>query len=240
MSKSIDIVLPLGPSKIDHIDLRYALRSIEKHVKNYRDIWIIGDLPRWIQNVKHLGVSDDPDPRWKEFNIFRKIKSCCINRDITEDFLFANDDHFFLDDIDASSYPYYYKGTVTDSWINNRSHYRKTANHTRRWLERRGFKDHNFDSHCPIIYNKHKFLTSYDDIDWQTAYGYLIKTHYCAVNRVKGVYMQDCKLSKKFTLEEVRERAEDRHVISCTDAAMKAGLRDFLEEKFPTKSKYEI
>jgi len=239
MSKQNDIIIPLGPSKIGHLDLRYCLRSIEKNVKNYRDIWIIGDLPKWIKNVKHLGVSDDPDPKYKERNIWRKIKAACLNPEISDDMFFFNDDFAILDKIDATNYPFYYKGTVTDSWIKNRSHYRATANHTRRYLEQRGFEDFNFDTHCPIIYNKKKFLTSFTDINWETAYGYLIKTHYCAVNRVKGEYMPDLKLKKKHTYEEVAELVKGRHVVSCTDVPIKYGLADYLEELFPDKSKYE-
>lgn len=239
MSKQNDIIIPLGPSKIDHLDLKFALRSIEKNVKNYGDIWIIGDLPKWITGVNHLGVSDDPDPRFKEFNIHRKIKSACINRGISEDMLMINDDHFLLEEIDATSYPFYYKGTVTDSWIKNRSDYRKTMNHTRRYLMDRGFDDKNFDTHTPIIYNKKKYLTSFNEINWGTPWGYGIKTLYCSVNRIKGEYMPDLKLKKKHTYEEVKELTKGRHVVSCTDVPMKYGLADYLEELFPEKSIYE-
>lgn len=239
MSKQNDIIIPLGPSKIGHLDLKFALRSIEKNVKNYRDIWIIGDLPKWITGVKHLGFSDDPDPKWKEFNIYNKIRAACIKNEISEDMLMVNDDHFLLEEIDAISYPFYYKGTVTDSWIKNRSDYRKTMNHTRRYLMDRGFDDKNFDTHTPIIYNKKKYLTSFNAVNWGTPWGYGIKTLYCSVNRIKGEYMPDLKLKKKHTYEEVKKMVEGRHVVSCTDVPMKYGLADYLEELFPDKSKYE-
>lgn len=240
MSKQNDIVIPVSQSKINHLDLKYTLRSIEKNVRNYRDIWVIGEKPSWASdNLKCLPHSDASDPKWKEKNIMKKFQAACITKGITDNFIATNDDIFILEEIDAVSYPFYYKGTVTDSWINNRSNYRKTCNHTRKWLERRGFKDLNFDTHTPIIYNKNKFLSSFNDIDWETPWGYLVKTHYCAVNKVEPVFMADLKFKKKYTLDEVRKKVKGRQVVSCTDAPMKAGLLEFLQETFSQPSKYE-
>lgn len=237
--KKNDIIIPLGKSELNHLDLRYALRAVEKNVKNFRDVWILGDLPKWIKNVRQLNVSDFPEPCWKERNIYRKIKAACLNQDISEDMFFMNDDHFILQPVDATDYPFYYKGSVTNSWIKNRSDYRKTMNHTRKYLEIRGFDDKNYDTHTPIIYNKQKFLTSFNEVNWETPWGYGIKTLYCSVNRVKGVFMEDMKLKKKYTYEEVKKMASGRQVISCTDAPLKYGLADYLEEKFPDKSIFE-
>lgn len=235
----IDILIPLGSSNIGHIDLRYALRSIERHVKNYRDIWIIGDLPQWIKGVKNIPHSDDPLPEWKEKNIYNKIMAGCLSPNVTDSFLFTNDDIYLLEDVDATQYPYYYKGTCYESMVANKNHYRKTMYHTKSLLERRGFKDINADAHCPIIYNKKEFLTTFEPEHWDTKWGYGIKSLYCAFNRKDMVYLNDCKIKKKLTLEQVRRVAEGRHVISCTDAPLKAGLLEFLQERFPTKSKYE-
>lgn len=239
MSKQLDIVIPLGPSKIDWLDLRYALRGIENHVKNYRDIWLIGQKPSWVRNVKHLPHSDNPKPEWKEKNIWSKIMAACLVPEITEEFAMWNDDHLIIDDIDISTYPYYYKGSCYESMLANNNFYRATMNHTRKLLERRGFEDRNADSHCPIRYIKGEFITTFEEEHWRTKWGYGIKSLYCAFNRKEMVYMKDCKLKKKYTLEEVRKKAEGRHVISCTDAPMKAGLLEFLQEKFPNKSQYE-
>lgn len=237
---SNSIVIPLGKSRIGHLDLRYALRSIEKHVKNVKNIVIVGDAPSWIKNVDVIGCSDDPSPSKKEKNIWNKVRVACLNSTVTGDFMFSNDDIIFLKDIDATDYPYYYSDTTTNRWIKNTTAYKKTVNHTRKLLDIRGFSDNYFDCHCPIIYNKEKFLNSFGSIDFSVPYGYCIKTIYCAVNRIDGEYMQDLKMSKKYSLSEVRMKCDGRHVISFTDAPLKAGLLEYLEEKFPDKSIYEL
>lgn len=234
-----DIVIPIGKSKTDYLDLRYALRGIEKHVMNYREIVIVGEKPSWIQGVVHIPHSDDADRKWKERNIWNKFMASCLVSEISESFLATNDDIFIIEDIDATTYPYYYKGTCYEAMLSNTSFYRATMAHTKSFLERRGFKDINADTHTPIIYNKKEFLNTFEEENWLTPWGYGIKSLYCAINKKPMTFMEDCKISKKVTLEEVERLAKGRHVLSCTDAAIKTGLKEFLDNKFPEKSSYE-
>lgn len=234
-----DILIPLTKSKMDFLDLKYALRCIERNVRNYRDIWIIGEKPDWIQNVHHLYFPDAESLEWKEKNIWEKIMYGCSKDQLSDDFLFMNDDHFVVDNIDATNYAYYYKGTCYESMAANRSKYRATMAHTKRLLERRGFQDRNADTHTPIIYNKDEFLNTFEPEHWQTKWGYGIKSLYCAFNKKDMVYMGDCKISKKHTKDEVSEMVKNRHVFSCNDTGFKYGVKEYLEENYPHKSKYE-
>lgn len=239
----MNIVIPLGKSKIDFSDLRYCLRSIEKHVYGYDEIIIVGEIPTWIQGVIHIPCSDSSDKKFKERNILNKIKAACISdKNEGDDFFFFNDDFVVLNDINANNYPYYYKGTCKESYeINFGKDYRKTMYHTMRFIEDRGFKDKNFDSHCPIVYNKKNFLSTFDNdcIDFNIPFGYGIKTIYSLCNRVNGVYMTDCKFQSEVDLESFKRKSEGRHIISHNEIAMKRGLGLILESLFPKKSSYE-
>lgn len=234
-----DIVIPLTKSRTDFLDLRYALRSIEKNVLNYNEIVIVGEKPSWIQGVIHIPHSDVSDVRFKERNILRKIYASCIKSNLTENILFSNDDIFLLKEMDASDYPYYYKGTCEESVLSNKSTYKITMKRTMRLLKDRNFPDMNYDAHCPIIYNRRTFLNTFDQVDFETPYGYGIKTLYSSFNRVKGVPVEDLKISRKITKEEVEEKCKDRQFVSCSDAALKTGLGEYLNELFPKKSTYE-
>src|SRR5660397_96648 len=35
-------------------ELRYSLRSLELFFREEYEVWIVGDLPAWIQNVRHI------------------------------------------------------------------------------------------------------------------------------------------------------------------------------------------
>ena len=41
-------------------ELLYSIRSIEKFYPGHGTIWIIGDKPEWIQNVKHIPHKSQP------------------------------------------------------------------------------------------------------------------------------------------------------------------------------------
>lgn len=235
----IDIIIPLAASRTNFIDLRYALRSIEKHVKNYNEIVIVGEKPSWIQGVIHIPHGDINDIRFKEKNILKKIYAGCIKSGLTENLFFSNDDIFFLDEIDALNYPFYYKGTCEQSYKTNSSTYKITMKRTMNLIKSRGFKDRNFDTHCPIIYNRHIFVNTFNDIDFETPYGHGIKTLYSTFNKKEGVYMEDLKISRKVSLEEAESMCKGRHVVSCTDAALKTGLGEYLNKLYPEKSSYE-
>lgn len=239
----MNIVIPIGKSKIDYLDLRYCLRSIERHVYGYDEIIIIGERPSWIQGVIHIPHGDSPEKHFKERNILKKLIAACISdKNEGDNFAAWNDDYVVLQDIDLAKYPYYYKGTCEQSYVTNAGNsYRMTMYHTMMFLKNRGFKDRNYDAHCPIVYNKKKFLTTFDDndINFDTKYGYGIKTLYSACNRVEGEYMEDCKFQKSYPKEYLLEKMEGRHVISFNDHPLKTDLGFVLKDMFPDKSSYE-
>ena len=235
----MDIIIPLGKSKIGFLDLKYVLRAIEKYASGYDEIIIIGEKPQWIQGVVHLPFEDHPRPEWKERNIYNKIVHAFSYENITDDVFFMNDDHLLLNEIDIENYPYYYKGSCYGSMLKNSSSYRKTMHHTKKLLERRGFEDINADIHTPIIFNKKEFLSTFEPEHWLTPWGYGVKSLYCAFNRKPMTFMEDLKIHKKLSLQEIEALVEGRHMVSCTDAPLKAGLGELLELRFPDKSSYE-
>ena len=233
----INVVIPLCQSKINFLDLRFALRSIEKFVPNLGEIFIVGEKPSWIKNINHIPFKEKMDDRWKERNIFKKIEFA-FNNGVGENILFTNDDIILLEEVKAH-YPYYHKGSLTNALDTNTGGYRATMAHTISELVRKGKEINNFDIHCPIVYNKEKFLETVGKLDWNINFGFGIKSMYCGLNDIQGEHMDDCKLRGRLTKEEVSEKVKGRSVISCTDAPMKYGLGEYLNEILPNKSIYE-
>ena len=231
---ALSIVIPLGKSKINHLDLRYALRSIEKFTEA-GDVYIVGERPKWITGVNHLQLADNPRKEFKERNILLKTQAAFEH---TDRFLFMNDDHVLLQSVDVENYPNYYKGSCYQSMLNNNTSYRATMNQTKKWLERNDFIDLNYDGHCPIILEKELFSSRMGTMDWDVKFGYGMKSIYCA--GLQGEHMQDVKISKRVDFDQAAHYCGDRHVISFTDAAIKTGLGTYIDEILPYKSKYEI
>lgn len=230
----MDIVIPLGKSKINHLDLRYVLRSIEEFT-DAGDVYIIGERPKWITGIKHISFADNPNKEFKERNIFLKTQAAFEH---TDKFLFMNDDHVFLQPVDIENYLNYFKGTCYQSMLNNNTNYRQTMNQTKKWLEGHGFPDLNYDGHCPLIMEAEHFVMRFDDVNWTLPFGFGMKSIYCA--GLNGTHMPDGKISKRIDFDQAVQYCEGRHVISFTDAAIKTGLQPYLSRFLPHKSKYEI
>jgi hypothetical protein len=242
----IDIVYALGSgSTWDNNELRYSLRSVEKHVSNYRDVYIVGECPHWLQNVIHLPFEDKYG---HERNIMEKIKHLCEHNRPSENFLFINDDHFFLKDINAVAFRFYHKGslakTIKKRLINDV--YKDALNNTLAMLSHNKFTTLNFDIHTPIVYNKKKFIETMDSYDWSLEY--VIKSLYCNSNGIKGVEMQeDCKISGRIAYWRLLQKIKDRNVFSIGDKCLhpypgekESSVKVLLNELFPNKSKYEM
>lgn len=236
--KSKTIVIPLTKSKIDYLDLKYSLRSIERFVTGYDKIVIIGERPKGISNVEFIPFSETFSEMHKERNILDKIKYACEQDVVSEDFVFWNDDFMVLQPTDLTNYPFYHKGSLENA-TDSKSMYRHTMRHTLEYLKESGKTTFNYDTHCPIIYNKQKFLTTFEEIDFNIPFGYGIKSMYANLNDIEGEYMPDCKITGKNSKEEVKQKVKNRHIISCNETSLRYGLGEYLKEILPTKSIFE-
>ncbi len=242
----MDIVYILGKgSKWRDNELRYSLRSIEDHLTDYDKVFIVGELPAFLNtNVIHIPADD---LYGHERNIMEKIKVACKNQYVSDDFFFINDDHFLLQAVKSSIYPYYSKGLLLD-YINDREFddYRQALENTFNALINRRLSSYNYDIHTPIVYNKKKFIKVMDSYDWENN-EYVIKSLYCNTLGVTPVFIEDCKINKKLSIEQIEEKTKGHHCFSISDHAIHQGvhyfskskMRVFLKLTYPNKSKYE-
>lgn len=240
----IDIVIPLGTgSEWENNELRYSLRSIEKHLKNYRNIYIIGDLPDWTKNVIRIPFEETGHPSQ---NIMNKVLAACDNDSISDNFMFWNDDFFLLKDIDAIKYPFYYRGELKSSIPRMQGNwYLDYILETIQELKQRDFTTGNFDIHCPIIYNRHKFKIAVAAYDFSKKL--IVKSIYCNTLGIPGEYMEDCKIIGRTASWRLQQKIKDRHIFSIGDRCLipyppeeESSVKVLLRELYPNKSKYEL
>lgn len=241
----VDIVIPLGNgSKWRDNELRYALRSIEKHCKNYKDIYIIGNYPDFINNkIKYIPYF--APYTFRTDDIKNKILVACNTKEISDNFLFTNDDIFLLENIDAVNYPYYFDKKISEV-INRRKFdsYRISLEDTQKILIKNNLNTKHFDIHFPIIYNKQKFKDIIYQYDWTQQYGYIIKSLYCNNLNIEGKLYSDNKIKNRsngsliMTENELNKFLLGKDVFSTNDDINET-IRRKLKELYPNKSKYE-
>lgn len=252
----IDIVIPLRSElqpSANH-ELKYALRSIEQYLENAGKVFIIGSCPEWLnlQTVEYIPYKEINWFNQLTRNIHEKLKLACISYKVSNEFLYFNDDHFLLDKVDATKYPFYHGGVE----FGGKGQYRKaTVPNTLALLLAEGHKNvYNYDVHTPLLINKNQYLNKIGTLDWKKDFGYCIKTAYAYLTGafVHGVPFDDMKMHEAPTkVEQVELMTMNRHIFSTGEKAFKMrhdesgayipnSILKFMEETYPRKSKYEI
>ncbi len=237
----IDVVYVLGKGSIWYNnELRFSLRSVEKHLSGVRDVYIIGECPSFITNAKWIPMKDSYK---KERNIMEKLKIACEHPDISEEFLFINDDHFFLKAANADTYPYYFCEPLVEAVKKRRqeSTYTKAMWNTLEALQANGFTEHlkNFDIHTPIRYNKQAFIESMKLVDWENPGEYIIKSLYCNSNKIIGCFMPDRKIQKHLDRADIETFLQGAEIFSIADIAINDWMIAYFKELYPNRSKWE-
>lgn len=234
----IDILYILGRgSKFKNNEIRFSLRSIQKHLSNYRNVYIVGECPDFLTDVIHIPMDDTQI--CKETNIYAKILRACQEPEISDNFIFFNDDHFLNIDFDAVNFPNFYKCDIEFTAKKVRNMYRFAVRNTLAILKEKGYSTFNFDTHTPIIYNKHKFLEVMPGYDWTIRYGYIIKSLYGNTVGLTGVPDKDYKINSPMDCDRLRAIIGQSKVWSIGDKALSNNLSIVLNDMYPVKSKWE-
>lgn len=238
----LDILIPLGKGSVwQDNELRFCLRSIEKFLSGYDNIFIIGQKPEWLTGVIHIPHTDLQQSRFRDYNIYLKVIAGCHDERLSDDFLFMSDDHFITKKFHADALPYYYCGQLVDYLYDNprKMPYVNVLLNTYKYLNGLNKPTLNFNLHCPIIYNKEKFSTVFPQ-PWPE-YGFALKSIYCNILNIEGKYYEDLKIKEDATLQDVEKLIADRYFFSIADSAIRRGnMKTILPILFPSPSKYEL
>lgn len=202
-----DIIIPVGKSGFYGMELKYAIKSAQKHLSGIGEIHIM-DGP------------DDTRLRHKEQNIYNKIRQ---GLERCESALVMHDDHFLLSDYKANKFPWYYQDARSDY----RGHYNTTMQNT---FEITGGQ-RDYDVHCPFNVTRAGF-EKLGDLDWDKPFGYGIKTMYAHFNNVKGVKCEDLKINHPASIGEVQQLIQNRKWFSTGDVAFQGGVIAVLVKLF--------
>lgn len=228
----MDIVYPLGTgSYANNNELRFSLRSIEKYLTGFGKVWIIGECPDWIQNVNHIPFPDEP-LRPFDYNIMKKITRAIEEKELTDKFLFFNDDHFLNSPFVADDFPYYYSTTLEKyTEIRGNDGYGRRAKATLKHLQAKNLPTKYFDVHAPIIYDKALFLSSVTNaVDWNDRTGFIIKSMYANTLKIEGEKDADNKVNSIPTA---------KLKLFSTMPRVKSSIFRYLQEQFLMQSTFE-
>jgi hypothetical protein len=227
----------IGKGSINYNDeLRMSLRTVEKFCPEVDRIIVAGELvPFLSKEVENIYIPESDGN--KEYRISQKILKACEH--IKGDFIFMNDDFFFTrkQDWTLNYAKPELKGIPKNGVI---EHYQKAIEDTRKYLQSLSKTTYHFDVHTPIVYNSEKFkaLASHFEKSKETTNGLVVKSLYGNIYGLEPCFYDDVKLNALQT-EREKQKARETHCISCSDASWHQGVRSYLRELYPNKSKYE-
>jgi hypothetical protein len=240
----IDVVIPLGWGSIwDNQEIKYSLRSFERHLKGIRNIFVVTDLsgmPNFLNNVIHLPCPDDTNI--KAINTFKKILKACQDKRVSENFILSNDDFFLNQDFDGDSFPYFHRGEIMRNWDNlkdKRSHYPTSRKITDAVLRKKGFPSLHYGIHCPMMINKTKFIAMSKLFPFERSKGYLTRCIYGNVFGVGGEQRKDVKINGKLPAWKIKKIVDQFEFYSIGERATGPELHKFFERKYPNPSQWE-
>lgn len=246
--KKIDIVYPLGTgSGWNNAEIRYSLRAIERNLKGYGNIIIVGQCPDFIDKSKVIYIPcDDPLHSNADGNIALKVLKACNDKRVSDDFLFINDDHIINKPLEASQMGFYHKGNFADyadSFWHDGLH-RRRLRRTFEVLREKGCSTFHFDLHVPILINKEQFVKTVPNFNFQDDIGYTMKSIYANPvvpdNKKEFIGSLKRKIFRHKTLDEIQEIFKMAHFISYNDQGLNGALKYFLALYLPEISKYEL
>lgn len=227
----IDIVYPIGKKSYwNDNEIIFSLRSVEMYLANVRNVWIVGRVPEGITNVNHIPASDPHNI--PDMNIMEKVAKACEHPDISDTFLFMNDDHYILQHFDAEDFPSFYFGTLEEYFKRRGADgYGIRARNSMNLLQSKGLPTKYFDIHYPILYQKQAFVDHVvKAVDINKPHGYVLKSLYANSLNIEGTYARDCKFDKA---------PPSKADCFSTQPRVSGAVYQFLKYRFPNASKYE-
>ena len=156
---NLDFVYIIKPGEIGN-ELRYSLRSIEKHYPNHK-VWIVGYKPNWVTNVNYL-PTEQTGTKWS--NSTNNVIAICNCPEISEDFILMNDDFFCInptmpleDIIDAN---YGLLDDVIYRYRKLKGNWAQGFEYVNELMHKLNIEGplYSYEAHLPLRINKKKFL----------------------------------------------------------------------------------
>jgi hypothetical protein len=225
----------------EHIELRYSIRSMFKYLNGFDRIIIVGQLPPFFQNVIHIPF-EDKHRHNADRNIYEKILAACNHPGLSENFCCCSDDYFLLKSFDLTSLPFYYCGTLEETFkkLSKENYYRSHVEATYNILSDRNLPTLNFNTHFPIVYNKQTFIDCMSRYNWETKIGYISKSLYCNSLKIPGEYMTDSKIHTPKTKTAIDRKLQKVCFFSTNEFSVNEPLKEVWQALYPESSPVEL
>jgi len=211
----MDLVYILGTGSLSNNDeIRYSLRSIHKHMLDKGNVYVVGNRPDFLKDVTFIHGVDNFVDRWK--NAYYKTLQACNIEELSDEFLFMNDDFFATQNFTGEEVPFFALKNSNGGACGK----------------------HSFAVHYPIRFNKDMFKKMPVSLEMK---GHISpRTFYGNFYNAPPTFTEDCIL-RVFEREDDYEIVrKDKRFFSTDDLTFQNQIfRDWLQSIFPDPSPWE-
>lgn len=249
----IDVYYPYFCNESKWEELRFSLRSIDKHLKEEYQVFIVGDCPEWVQNVHHIPHQRKHDiEETCTYDAVSKLSLYLtrLGKRLTK-FIRMYDDIYLLQDVTLKelSTPramYDINGFPKDG----KSIWFDQLKRTMLVLQKEGFTTWNTETHLPEVFASEgmkyvidRFKARENRLLTSTLY---FNYFYCNFKPIIEKRTHGAKFygdSREWNYPpdaDVAACCEGKLFLNHNNAGLTDQLKTFIEQKFPQKSRFEI
>jgi hypothetical protein len=226
----LDVVYVVGP-KAQNEELRHSLRSLSN--LPHDRVWIAGCKPQWVTNVGFISVQQRLS---KYQNSTANILAACAHPEVSDDFIYFNDDFFVMKPMEAI--PTFHRGRLEDVIRHYRytnSSYVRGMRDTRTLLQNLGCRTlHSYELHIPMVINKQKMTEALHHGLKSKIKAVHKRTLYGNLHDIGGTEVEDVKVISP------QGGWPKGPFISTSDQAFTGRVGRHIRSIFPEPSSYEV
>lgn len=235
----------------DSEELRYSLRSLRN--LPHDTVYVVGEKPPWLQGAVHIPVEQNTvrvgDVPTKYKNVSKNLRTAAETAEISEDFIFMNDDFFVMKPF--ATMPAFHWGPMREVIARYTERYEVESDYIYRMKELYAFlcsQGHDeplsYELHVPMVLNKTNVRRMYAK-DFSRIYQ--TRTMYGNYFNVGGERMDDVKVYLDPRHNDPHYNADPagylavQSFLSASGGSFRTGLvGEFVRAAFPDKSPYEL
>lgn len=237
----IDVLYIMGRDSLyNNEELKYSLRSLEKNGQGVGKVYIAGFCPDFVNRdeVVWVDVQDVSNPRfnhwWKVYNTFKS------HPEMTKEVVLMYDDIFITKPTNLVKYPYYYSGVLRAATRENRYHLAKEKSY--HFLNSIGESVLDFENHCPIRYNRSKFVKMEDIFDGleNDVIGLSVRSVFANMYAKREEMKKQDDLKIREPVTDIEEVIKGHDYFSISANRFDGQVLKWLQDNFKEKSRFEI
>src|SRR5665647_2031531 len=196
-------------------ELRYSLRSLELFFREEYEVWIVGDLPKWIQNVKHTPhQKTEMTNAGATYDAVSKLKLYIDHNDSPDLFLRMYDDVYLtgartVKQMQITRYLFTNEELNNGEFASGGILWRDQVFRSTDAMVRLGYPGYMTETHCPEVFEK--------DFSYGPGECELVETR---LNRVPSI----CK---------------GKYYLNHNDDGLDDCLKKFIKGMYPDKCRFE-